>query len=130
MELMGLSFILWIVGLVAAVMLFLMPFFVFRIRNELIELTRIHKRILVLVEAVVPDSKKPPTVTCNNCRTINDEKNERCIHCGERIFTPEVGPGQRSIIKKEGRVSLKICAQCGHRNEPLAAKCRKCGAEI
>ena len=85
MELMGLSFILWIVGSVAAVMLFLMPFFVFRIRNELVELTRINKRILVLLEAVVPDSKKPRTVTCKTCRTINAEQAERCIHCGDHI---------------------------------------------
>lgn len=83
--LMGISAIAWVISIVAAVILFLLPFFVFRIRNELIEINRVNKRILVLLESVVPESKKPKTIICKTCRTINEERGERCLHCGEKL---------------------------------------------
>ena len=74
--------------LVAAVMLVLLPFFVFRIRNEIIEMNRRQMRILSLMESVIPASKKPPsepTKTCRNCKTINKLSAIRCVHCGNKF---------------------------------------------
>lgn len=85
MELLGITAIVWIVGVVAAVMLFLMPFFVFKIMNEVVEMNHTNKRILVLLESVVPESKKPPTKNCKTCRTVNAVQNVRCSHCGEKF---------------------------------------------
>jgi hypothetical protein len=87
MELMGITAIVWIVGVVAAIMLFLMPFFVFKIRNEVVEMNLINRRILALLESVVPEGKKPPTKNCKTCRTVNAIQNVRCSHCGEKFPT-------------------------------------------
>lgn len=122
----------WLVVAVAAVLLFLLPFFVFRIRNELIALNRTHGRVLALLESVIPESKKPQvaTKTCATCRTVNTAAATRCSHCGDKFAAGSVPGAQRSIITKENGVPVKICVKCDHRNEPLAAKCRSCGAEI
>jgi hypothetical protein len=71
--------------IVALVLLFFLPFFVFRIRNELIELNRIQRRMLVLLEAVVPESKKPKTKACPVCRTLNEVGSRKCAHCGDPL---------------------------------------------
>jgi hypothetical protein len=88
--LIGISIIGWIIAIIAAVMMFLLPFFVLRIRDELIKMNLINKRILVLLEAVIPESKKPEkpkTIVCNTCRTINEVGNSRCSHCGSKLST-------------------------------------------
>lgn len=120
----------WVVLIVAAILLFLLPFFVFRIRNELIELNRIQWRMLVLLEAVVPESKKPATKTCATCRTVNPASAHSCSHCGEKFVRTAPPSAGKSVITKENKIPVKICTKCEHRNEPLATKCRKCGAEI
>lgn len=85
--LLGVGAVLWIVAAVAGVMMFLLPFFVFKIRNEIVEMNQVNKRILALLEAVVPNSKKPKTIVCNTCRTANEEHREKCLHCGEKLST-------------------------------------------
>jgi hypothetical protein len=83
-----------------AVVLLLLPFFVFRIRNELIELTRINRQLLALVDAVVPDGKKPKPApkprevlvdgqlmrVCPNCSEKNDFQNQKCSGCKTVLF--------------------------------------------
>ena len=88
MELLGITVIIWIVGVVAAVMLFLMPFFVFKIRNEVVEINEVNKRMLVLLESVVPESKKPPKPKmgkCAVCGTENEVTRIHCRHCRSRL---------------------------------------------
>lgn len=80
----------WIIGFILFVAILLLPFFVFRIRQEVIELNRAMRRLLALVEAVVPDEKKPapaaaPTKTCRNCKTVNKMTAVRCSNCGNKF---------------------------------------------
>lgn len=50
--------ILGTVVIIYAVLLFLLPFYVRRIQNEMIALNRTQKRVLDLLEALVPAIKK------------------------------------------------------------------------
>ena len=101
MELLGITVIIWVVGVVAAVMLFLMPFFVFKIRNEVVEINEVNKRMLVLLESVIPESKKPKprakpqevlvdgqlVRVCPKCETKNDMQNAKCSSCKATLIT-------------------------------------------
>jgi hypothetical protein len=92
--------LLIILAIVFAVLLFLLPFFVFRIRNEIIELNQTMRRLHVLVDAVIPDAKKPKPAprpqevlvdgqlmrVCPKCGVKNDFQNQRCSGCKTQLF--------------------------------------------
>ena len=80
MELLGITVIIWVVGVVAAVMLFLMPFFVFRIRNEIIKLNR-QVGSLVLITRKINTDALPPPFNCPNCKHPNPYGRQICNHC-------------------------------------------------
>lgn len=94
-----LQLVLIILAVVFTVLVFLLPFFVFRIRNEIIELNQTMRRLHVLIEAVIPDSKKPKPApkpkevlvdgqlmrVFPKCGINNDFQNRRCS-CGAVLF--------------------------------------------
>lgn len=101
MAIYGLSTTVFIVlVIIYGIVLLLLPFFVFRIRNEMIELTRINRRLLVLVDAVIPDGKKPKQMprpkevlvdgqlmrVCPKCGEKNDFQNQKCSACKTVLF--------------------------------------------
>lgn len=74
------------IALLAAAIMWLVLFFaVLRIKNEMVELTAMHRRLLILVEAVVPQAKKPPRIVCATCRSENEPGSVKCHHCGDRL---------------------------------------------
>ena len=88
-----------LLALVYAVMLLLLPFFILRIRKEVIQVNRAHQRILALLEAVIPEDKKPKprgehkvvftgerTVrVCAACEHQNEMQDAQCAQCGARL---------------------------------------------
>jgi hypothetical protein len=100
MELLFAAGIWWILVLVYALILLLLPFFILRIRREVIEIARDHRRILALLEAVIPQEKKPkprsePKVVftgsrtvrvCPGCEHQNEMQDSKCAKCGGKLL--------------------------------------------
>lgn len=100
MDIAMLQLVLMILAAVFTVLMFLLPFFVFRIRNEIIDLNQTMRRMHALIDAVVPDSKKPKPPpkpqevmvdgqlmrVCPNCQTKNDFQNRKCSSCKAVLF--------------------------------------------
>lgn len=100
MELLYAAGVWWILLVFYAVILALLPFFIIRIRNEVIQINRTHQRILALLEAVIPKDKKPkppaePEVVydgkktvriCPDCQTENEMWEKACTKCQRRLL--------------------------------------------
>lgn len=79
-----------IVGIAVIIYFLVLLFTALRIRDALTAGNQMNARILSLLEAVVPDSKKPKpnpmaTKTCRNCKTINKISAVRCVHCNDKF---------------------------------------------
>ena len=84
-----------VIILIGGIMWLVMFFAVLRIKNETVALAALHRRLLVLVEAVVPENKKPkpaprPTEivvdgvlvrVCPKCGGNNSLQDARCAAC-------------------------------------------------
>lgn len=100
MELVLAAGVWWLLLAIYAIVLLLLPFFVIRIRNEVIQLNRAHQRILALLEAVIPADKKPkpqaePKVVftgdrtvrvCPACEKQNEMQDAKCAQCGAKLL--------------------------------------------
>lgn len=90
----------WILVVIYAIILLMLPFFVLRIRREAISIARDVRRMLDLMEAVVPESKKPkpPPVpktiyngermvrVCPSCEQQNEMQDAACAKCGAKLL--------------------------------------------
>jgi hypothetical protein len=100
MELLFAAGVWWVLVIIYAVILLLLPFFILRIRREVIEIARDHRRILALLEAVIPQEKKPkprsePKVVftgsrtvrvCPSCEHQNEMQDAKCAKCGGKLL--------------------------------------------
>jgi len=77
---------------IAVILAIFIPFFIYRIRNEII---RTNRKLDAVVDLLGGDSKKlneikfgshtKPTKICPYCRTENRKKDIKCISCGKNI---------------------------------------------
>jgi len=80
MDNMGGAFVLLpIVIIISAVLLFLLPFFVFKIRNQTIEMNKKMNQIIELLGGRAGD---PRYKICPKCQTKNRLTDYSCISCG------------------------------------------------
>jgi cell division protein FtsL len=75
--------------LIAAILAILMPFFVLRIRNELIEMNQKISQMVEILggkDAVIAQLE-PATVlkTCPSCGADNRQEDYMCIRCGKPL---------------------------------------------
>lgn len=89
-----------IIIVMAVVLAFCMPFFVFKIRNQVVDINKKLARIIQLLEIQAPGDETSATVPrveidekgrkikiCPKCAKPNHPKDLKCIHCGE-ILVP------------------------------------------
>jgi len=79
-----------IISVIAIVLAFCMPFFIYKIRNQVVEM---NKKMSLIVEYLRMqtyetkeereiDGKGRPIKTCPKCGKPNHPKDIKCIHCG------------------------------------------------
>jgi len=68
-----------LVIMVTSVFLFLLPFFVFKIRNQVIEMNKKMNQIIELLGGRVTDSKYK---ICPKCQAKNRLTDYNCVSCG------------------------------------------------
>ncbi len=68
-----------IIMIIGAVFLFLLPFFVFKIRNQVIEMNKKMSQIIKLLGGQAGD---PLYKTCPSCQAKNRIKDINCVSCG------------------------------------------------
>ncbi len=83
MDNVGGAFVLLpIVIIIGAVFLFLMPFFVFKIRNQTIEMNKKMNQIIELLGGQVTG---PKYKICKSCQAKNSPVNNYCLGCGKPL---------------------------------------------
>lgn len=78
------SLILLLFLFVVAVLAFLMPFFVFRIRNEVIAVNRKLDRLIDLLSAAGTSAAGGKTI-CPSCGALNRMGDSKCIRCQQPL---------------------------------------------
>lgn len=85
----------WIIILIAAMVLtFCLPFFVYKIRNQVVSMNKKLSRIIELLEAQSPETSAPvPRMEvdekgrkiriCPKCGGKNRAEDWKCTHCGD-----------------------------------------------
>lgn len=86
----GLYLIVWLFLIVAAILAFLMPFFVLRIRNEMIKLNKNMSQLIELLsgqrgQEFQLDPEKDMK-TCPTCGKKNRNEDYNCMYCGEPLI--------------------------------------------
>lgn len=81
----------WIFLLILGILLFLMPFFVFRIRNEIIktnqQLLQLNRNLSTLVQITrKANSEALPPMQCTACKTPNPWGRRSCKQCGVELI--------------------------------------------
>lgn len=81
----------WLLAIIAAIFFFLMPFFVFRIRNEIIHgnqnLLQLNRNLITLVQIMrKANSAALPPMQCTACKTENPWGRRTCKGCGVELF--------------------------------------------
>ena len=84
-----------IIILMAVVLAFCMPFFVYKIRNQVVSINEKLARVIELLEAQAPEFEPSETVPrveidgkgrkikiCPNCSGKNRAEDWKCVHCG------------------------------------------------
>jgi uncharacterized membrane protein len=83
------SGVITIFVLIAIVLAFLMPFFVLRIRNELISMNRKMARLIELLSAREDARGEVSTSgrikVCPHCNAKNRQEDHVCLNCGNSI---------------------------------------------
>lgn len=76
-----------IIGLIAAVLLFLMPFFVYKIRNQVVEMNHKMSRMLAVLEKRPdqPVSLNDQVVICEKCGHENKGWATLCVNCKDPL---------------------------------------------
>ena len=100
------SGIITIILLAAAVLAFLIPFFIFKIRNQVISINGKMDRIIELLkgdilgtietnetgEKVLPSRPAPDGMKyCGYCGELNGRWDENCVKCGKPVPAPRRG---------------------------------------
>ena len=68
--------------MVAGLFLFLLPFFVFKIRNQVIDMNKKMNEIIKLLGGQPPDLKYK---ICPSCQAKNSPFNVFCVSCGKPV---------------------------------------------
>jgi len=77
-----LSLIVGLVIIIAGVFMFLMPFFVFKIRNQIIEMNKKMNQVIKLIGGQDPDLRYK---ICKSCKAKNSPLNNFCVSCGKPV---------------------------------------------
>ncbi len=75
---------------ISAILAVFIPFWVFRIRNEIIKTNQLLARLVELHGGINPDhyiidSSAKPTKQCPNCGKANKRTDSTCIYCGTSL---------------------------------------------
>lgn len=89
--------------IIAAVLAFCMPFFVFKIRNQVVDINKKLARVIELLEVQAPGAETSETVPqverdnkgrkikiCPKCGEKNRAEDWKCIHCGKTIAVTQI----------------------------------------
>ena len=76
------AFVVGMVVMIAGLFLFLLPFFVFKIRNQIIEMNKKMSQVIKLLGGRVDGSKYK---ICKSCQTKNSPVNNFCMGCGKPL---------------------------------------------
>ncbi len=85
MEAFGaLSGIVGIFIIIVAILAFLMPFFVLRIRSEMIKLNKNMEKVIELLGGKASPTKN--IKVCPHCNAKNRQEDYTCLNCGKPLF--------------------------------------------
>jgi len=79
-----------IIIVIAIVLTFCIPFFIYKIRNQVVEMNKKMVLITEYLRMIAYDTKQEKSLddkgreikTCPKCRNPNHPKDLKCIHCG------------------------------------------------
>ncbi|VAW38370.1 hypothetical protein MNBD_DELTA04-214 [hydrothermal vent metagenome] len=79
-----------IIIIISGILAIFIPFWVFRIRNEIIKTNKLLARLIELNGGINPDhyiidSSAKPTKQCPKCGKANKKMDSTCIYCGTNL---------------------------------------------
>jgi hypothetical protein len=79
--------IIWLIIIIAGILAVLMPFFVLRIRNEMIKLNENMSKIIELLSGKrgTPESTDKGIKMCPHCGRENRQEDSICLSCGKAL---------------------------------------------
>ena len=80
------GFIIIVFCIIAAIMAFFVPFFIFRIRNETIA---INKKLTQVIELLGGQGTIGEVIHCANCNAKNRAGDPTCINCGQPLVAKQ-----------------------------------------
>lgn len=94
----GLGGLYFVIIVVVGILTFCIPFFIFKIRNEVIKMNKQMARIIELLEAGLFENETTETTyqtitnergdrikVCSKCEGKNLHEESKCVYCGQRF---------------------------------------------